>query len=126
MFYRQPPVEYRCRIGRKPRQKRHRVWRHYYLPSCLISPDVPLRMNCAVWGLVVEADTLQPSVKIRVKVDSVEPGISWDCVNPCAIPVQPLSNSAICIVVIGIHARVVEHLIAIPTLPCGCAAVLDD
>ena len=67
-----PLEKYRCGIGRTRRQNCRGVWRHRHLPRCLISLNVPLRMNGAVGRLVVEAEASQPGVKVRVQVNGVK------------------------------------------------------
>ena len=87
---------------------------------------VPGGSYLTVRGLIAEVETSQPIVEIGMEVDRVEACVSGQGINTGRVPVDPIGHRAIGIVIVGVHTRVPAHLVAVPSLPHGGGAMIDQ
>src|SRR3954447_3103000 len=83
-------------------------------------------MHGAVIRFIGEIEAAETAVKRGMQQDGMEAGIVRYSVDTRGVAVNPISDGAVSIMIVGIHAGIVPHLVAIPALPHGGGAVIDE
>src|ERR1019366_6005413 len=83
-------------------------------------------MDWAVSRDVVERDVSEARIESGMKHDGVESRVDRGRIYTRRIAIDPVSHRAIGVVVVGVHAGVGLHLVAVPALPHGPRTVANE
>src|SRR6267154_2150720 len=83
-------------------------------------------MNCSIRRFIRKIKAPQSLVEIRMKKDGVEARVCWPRIDSGCIPIDPVCDGAVSVVVVRIHAWVAPHLVPIPPLPHRSRTVSDQ
>ena len=56
----------------------------------------------------------------------MEAGIRGQGINTGRVPIDPIGHRAVGVVIVGVHAGIPAHLVAVPPLPHGGGAMIDQ